>query len=59
MEEDQVSNVKMIGLCVGLLKMALKYLIKKEEFIKSELREEVRMEYKAKVIYEGKQSIKL
>ncbi|MDR3598279.1 glycosyltransferase family 2 protein [Clostridium sp.] len=58
-EEDQVSNVKMIGLCVGLLKMALKYLIKKEKFIKSELREEVRMEYKAKVIYEEKQSIKL
>ncbi|RII36119.1 glycosyltransferase family 2 protein [Clostridium chromiireducens] len=58
-EEDQVSNVKMIGLCVGLLNMAIKYFIKKREFIKSEMREEVREEYKAKVIYEGREEVKL
>ncbi|WP_238858802.1 glycosyltransferase family 2 protein [Clostridium sp. YIM B02569] len=58
-EEDQVSNVKMIGLSAGLLKMVIKYFIKKGEFIKSEMREEVRDEYEAKVVYEGKQEVKI
>lgn len=58
-EEDQVSNVKMIGLSAGLLNMMIKYFIKKREFIKSEMREEVRDEYKAKVVYEGKQEVEI
>lgn len=55
-EDDQVSNVKMVGVCVGLLKMAFKYFTKKEKFIKAELREKPRFEYKAKVICQGKKA---
>ncbi len=53
-EEDQVSNVKMIGICKELLIMALKYMINREKFIKSEFREKPRSEYSAKVIHEAK-----
>lgn len=53
-EDDQVSNVKMIGICSDLLKMALSYIFNREKFIKSEFREKPRSEYKAKVIHEAK-----
>lgn len=53
-EDDQVSNVKMFSQAINVLGMLFKYFIGKEKFIKSELREDPKEEYSAKVIYESR-----
>ncbi|MFQ9615653.1 MAG: hypothetical protein ACLRY8_09585, partial [Clostridium butyricum] len=52
-EEDQVSNVKMFSQAINVLGMLLKYTLNSDKFIKSELREELRNEYDAKVSCES------
>ncbi|WP_297416787.1 glycosyltransferase family 2 protein [Clostridium sp.] len=49
-EDDQVSNVKMFSQAINTLEILFKYFIKRGNFIKSELRRESNIEYKADVI---------
>jgi len=53
-EDDQVSNVKMMNQAVKVLKMLGSYWLKKEEFIKSEMRDKQVEQYTAQVIAEGR-----
>lgn len=52
-EEDQVSNVKMASQAISVLKMLGAYA-RNHEFIRSELREQIRGEYSADIIKENK-----
>ena len=52
-EEDQVSNVKMASQAISVLKMLGAYAWN-HEFIRSELREQIREEYSADIIKENK-----
>ncbi|MVX62872.1 glycosyltransferase [Clostridium chromiireducens] len=52
-EDDQVSNVKMFSQALNVLGMLFKYLTNRDGFITSELRENPKLEYKAKVISES------
>lgn len=52
-EDDQVSNVKMMSQAINVLDMLAKYFLKKDKFIKSDLREKLIEEYNADIIYES------
>ncbi len=55
-EDDQVSNVKMFSQAINVLGMLFGYFTKRGNFITSELRENPKAEYTAKVICEGRTS---
>lgn len=50
-EEGQVSNVKVTSQAFDLLNKLFKYMLNKEKFIKSELRNNIIVEYKSECIY--------
>ena len=51
-EEDQRSNVKMTSQAIQTLKLAMKYIISGQKYLKSEFRQADRqiVEYKAEII---------
>lgn len=50
-EEGQISNVKVTNQAIDLLKKLMFYMLNKQKFIKSELRQEVIEEYKSTCLY--------
>ncbi|MFA9375945.1 MAG: glycosyltransferase family 2 protein [Lachnotalea sp.] len=52
-EDDQVSNVKMLNQAVNVLKMLGTYVVNKEQFITSDMRDTKIKQYSAKVISES------
>ncbi len=52
-EEDQVSNNKLVGFSVSLLKMLAQYVFHKKEFMESDMRENKIKEYTYKIIFEN------
>lgn len=51
-EEDQVSNVKMMGQAVGVLKLLAEYAIHKRKFLTKDHRDKIIDEYKAEIVFQ-------
>lgn len=53
MEEDQISNNKLINFSLVLLNMLKRYIFEREEFVNSDMRNNVDLKYNYEVIYKG------
>lgn len=50
-EEDQISNNKLLSFSAALLKMILNYVIRRKEYMESEMRERIIDDYQADLIF--------